>query len=66
MFFHVQGLPKLYMFTSMFTSPNMLKKSLCQFVIWFICSMIYYGFTLGGDVLIPGDLYWNFALGELN
>ena len=53
------------MFTSMFTSPNMLKKSLCQFVIWFICSMIYYGFTLGGDVLIPGDLYWNFALGEL-
>ena len=64
MWWPFQELSKCYMVTSLFATPNMLKKTLCQFVIWFTCSMIYYGFTLGGDVLIEGSLHWNFVIGE--
>jgi hypothetical protein len=33
--------------------------------VWFTASFVYYGLTLNSDVLIPGDLYVNFAVGGL-
>ena len=46
----------------LFKTSNMLKITLIQSYIWFTASLVYYGLTLNSDVLIPGDLYINFAV----
>ena len=39
----------------LFKNPNMLKKTLIQMYVWFTASFVYYGLTLNGDILIPGN-----------
>ena len=49
----------------LFKTSSMFTLTMIQFYIWFTTSFVYYGLTLNSDVLIPGDLYLNFAISGL-
>ncbi len=53
-------------FLDLFRTPNMCKKTLIQYYLWFTCSMVYYGLTLNSETLVPGgDFHINFMVAGL-
>ncbi len=52
-------------FADLFRTPNMRKKTLIQWFLWFSTAFIYYGLSLNTGTLIPGNFHVNFAVGGL-
>ena len=47
----------------LFKLSSLRRCSIILYYIWFTNNLIYYGFTLNADSLIPGDLYINTIIG---
>ena len=47
----------------LFKVSSLRRCSIILYYIWFTNNLIYYGFTLNADSLIPGDLYINTIIG---
>ncbi|TRY62217.1 hypothetical protein TCAL_03184 [Tigriopus californicus] len=52
-------------FYHLLATPNMRKKALIQFYLWFTCSLVYYALTLNVGTLFPGNTYINFFISGL-